>query len=128
MNQLIFPQMSLLAKYYCYISFSLSVCILYTFSFYLLCKLTEQYTKELQDTEDINGETLDIVQKVPELNVEAIVSKDSVTFSLLDDVNEMVVQDSFPEEINVNVTVEADDGTEGKEDSNQTTTIINIPG
>ena len=128
MNQLIFPQMSLLAKYYCYISFSLSVCTLYTFSFYLLCKLTEQYTKELQDTEDINGETLDIVQKVPESNVEAIVSKDSVTLSLLDDVNEMVVQDSFPEEVNANVTVEADDDTEGKEDSNQTTTIINIPG
>ena len=103
-------------------------CTLYTFSFYLLCKLTEQYTKELHVTEDINRETLDLVQKVPESNVEAIVSKDSVALSLLDDVNEMVVRDSFPEEINVDVTTEADDGTEGKEDSNQTTTIINVPG
>ena len=103
-------------------------CTLYTFSFYLLCKLTEQYTKELHVTEDINRETLDIVQKVPDSNVEAFVSKDTIALSLLDDVNEMVVQDSFPEEINVDVTVEADDGTEGKEDSNQTTTIISVPG
>ena len=101
---------------------------LYTFSFYLLCKLTEQYTEELQDRGDINGKTLDLDKKVPELTEEATVSKDSIALSLLDDVDEMVVQESFPEAIDVNVIVEADDITGGKEDSKETTTIINVSG
>ena len=55
-------------------------------------------------------------------------SEVSVPLSLLDDVNELVAHDSFPEELHLDVTVESDDIIEEKDDSKQFTTIINICG
>ena len=59
---------------------------------------------------------------------EAILSEGSIPLSLLADVNELVANNSFPEEVHIDVTVESDDAIEGKDDSKQSTTIINISG
>ena len=104
-------------------------CILYPFSFYFLCKLTEQYAKEQLDTEALSGKTSNLDIKVPESTVEVTLSKNSLSLSLLDDVDEVVVQDSFPEEVHLDVTVESDDITEGKDYSKQSkASITNIHG
>ena len=92
----------------------------------MLCKLIEQYTKEQLDTEATGGETSNLDTKNPESSAEA--TKDSVALSLLDDVREMVVHDSFPEEVHLDDTIEVDVEIEGKDDSKQSVSITDIPG
>ena len=55
-------------------------------------------------------------------------SEGSVPLSLLADVNELVANDSFHEEVHLDVAVESDDVIEEKDDSKQSTTILNICG
>ena len=111
-----------------WLPFFLTVCrALYLVPFHLICKFTEQYTKEQQDTEVITGETSDLDTNVPEPSAEAIRSKDSVALSLLDDVHEILVQDYFPGEVHLDVTVE-DDFVEGKDDSKKSTTLAIVSG
>ena len=99
---------------------------LYSFSFFLLCKLTEQFTKEQSDTEAISGETSDLdITTVPELPAEAI--KTSLPLSLID-VNETITKDSFSEEFLVDATVEQTGVVEGKDDSKKFTSVIDVTG
>ena len=65
---------------------------------------------------------------IPHSTAEATLSEGSVPLSLLADVNELVANDSFPEEVHVDVAVESDDVIEEKDDSKQSTTILNICG
>ena len=104
--------------------FFLFICsVFFICSFYLRCKLTEQYTKEQQDTEAIGGET-----KVIESSENATHFKDSVPLSLVDNVTEITVQDSFPEEVISDFIVEADGIIERKDDSKKSATIAKVPG
>ena len=71
-------------------------------------QLAEQYTMGQQDTEAIAvEETSDLETKSPESTVQTIQSKDSLPLSLVDD-NEMIILDSFPEEVNLDAVVEQD--------------------
>ena len=101
------------------LSFSLSIVHFICVLFHLICKLTELYTKERQDTKAIAGETSDLDTKNLE-STEATESKHSVALSQLDTVDVMIIQDSFPEEVDLNVTVEADGVIEGTEESKKT--------
>ena len=104
--------------------FFLFICsVFFICSFYLRCKLTEQYTKEQQDTEAIGGET-----KAIESSEKTTQFKDSVLLSLPDNVTEIVLQDSFPEEVISDFAVEADGIIEGKDDSKKSKTIAKVPG
>ena len=60
---------------------------------------------------------------------ETTLSKDSVALSLLHDAGEMVVQDSFPEELNLDAQdVQGGDIIEGKIGSKESKIITNICG
>ena len=84
-------------------------------------KLAEQYTKEQQDTGAIAGETSDLETKVPESTVQTTPSKDSLPLSLIDG-NEMIIQDSFPEEVNLDDAVQQDRIIEERDDSQKSAT------
>ena len=60
--------------------------------------------------------------------MEATECKDSVALSLLDDDSEIVVQDSFPKEVNVDVTVESDGIIEGTDDLKKAAISITTHG
>ena len=66
-------------------------------------------------------ETLDVNTNISHSTAEAILSEGSVPLSLLADVNELVAND-------LDVAVESDDVIEEKDDSKQSTTILNICG
>ena len=104
--------------------FFLFICSVFLFllCIFFLCKRTEQFTKE-QHTEAIGGES-----KVPESSEKATQSKDIVPLSLVDNLTEIIVQDSLPEEVISDFALEADGVTEGKDDSKKSTTIANVPG
>ena len=91
------------------------------------CKLTDQETKEQKDTADIDGDTSDLDTTVSEPPVEAIQSKDSLTLSLVD-VNEMIIKDSFSEDIHLNATAEETGVIQEKVDSKKFTAMVNVCG
>ena len=59
----------------------------------------EQYTKEQESTDVVAGEISNLETKDLESAQEATQTKESVPLSLVDDVVEIVVQDSVPEEV-----------------------------
>ena len=90
-----------------------------------LCKLVAQYKKEQQNTEA--GETCDLETKVPESTVQATQSKDSLPLLLVDG-NEMIIQDSLSEEVNLDDAVQQDRIIEERDDSQKSATIAKVPG
>ena len=65
------------------------------------CKLTEQRTKEQQDTDVVTEEISDLDPNILESAVGAVQSKDCVALSLVDDSNELILQNLLPEEVTV---------------------------
>ena len=59
---------------------------------------------------------------------EAVQSKESIPLSLVDDVGEIVVQDSIPDEVTPNVTVENEGEIGGMDDLKISTSDISIHG
>ena len=59
----------------------------------------EQFTKEEEDFQSNLEETLDLDTKILDTSAEASHSEESATLSLVDDVSEVIVQDSVPEDI-----------------------------
>ena len=74
------------------------------------------------------GETSDMDTDNLQSAAEPTVSRDSMTLSLLDDVGGMVIQDSFPEAVHLDIAGEGHDTIEGKDEPKQSTTITNICG
>ena len=121
--------MHLCFKYFFYLWCKISTCLscLSLFSL-LLHKFTEQYTGEQQDTDGICGETPDLDTKILESTVEVTESKDSTPLALVEGANEMIIQDSFSEEVNLDITVEADGVIEGMDESDISAIGITIHG
>ena len=84
-------------------------------SFVMAChahvSLSERYTKE-QVTDDTTGETTDLDTKYFEATDQAYQSKHSEPLLLGDDAVEMVVQDSFPEEMSPDYQIAETTGLE----------------
>ena len=104
--------------------FHINLCVLYHLPC-ILCKLAEQHTKEQQDTEAVAGKTSNLETKVPESTVQTV--KDSLPLSLAD-VNEMIIQDSFPEEVNLDAIVEEGGNIEEEDNSKKSSATIIIYG
>ena len=83
--------------------------------------ITEQFTSEQEGTVPAVEAASDVDSNALELAVEASQIKDNVPLSLSDDVMELIVQDSFPEDISLDTTV-----VDGEND--QEKAVANIPG
>ena len=79
----------------------------------------EQYTEEQQDVLAFAGIVSDLDTKALESSEEVTQSKDSVSLSLVDDVSEIFLHDSVPDEATLDVSIEGDGKVEGKEDYSQ---------
>ena len=71
----------------------------FLFLFLVLNHLLEQITKEEEDLQSSLEEILNLDTKIMEEAEEASQSKESAPLSLVDDVSEVIVQDSIPEDI-----------------------------
>ena len=85
-------------------------------SAYILFSYIEQYTEEQQDVQASAGVVSDLDTKALESSEEVTQSKDSVSLSLVDDVSEIFLHDSVPDEVTLDVSIEGDGKVEGKED------------
>ena len=88
-------------------------------SAYILFSYIEQYTEEQQDVMASAGVVSDLDAKALESSEETTQSKDSVSLSLVDDVSEIFLHDSVPDEVTLDVSIEDDGKIEGKEDYSQ---------
>ena len=88
-------------------------------SAYILFSYIEQYTEEQQDVQASAGVVSDWDTKALESSEEVTQSKDSVSLSLVDDVSELFLHDSVPDEVTLDVSIEGDSKVEGKEDYSQ---------
>ena len=79
----------------------------------ILCKLVEQHTEEQQDTEAVDGETSYLDTNILEETAEATQSKDSLPLLLVNG-NEIIVQDSNPDGVNLDATIEEEEDTSKK--------------
>ena len=77
---------------------------------------TEQYTEEQQDVQPSAGIISDLNTTLLESSEEATQYKDSVSLSLLGDVSEIILRESVPDEVTLDVSVVSDRKVEGKED------------
>ena len=98
--------------------FHINLCVLYHLPC-TLCKIAEQ------DTEAVAGKTSDLETKVPESTVQTV--KDSLPLSLAD-VNEMIIQDSFPEEVNLDAIVKEGGNIEEEDNSKKSSATVIIYG
>ena len=79
-------------------------------------KLLEQYTEEQQDAHTITEVVSNLDTKGLESAAEATESKESVPLSLVDDICEIIIQDSIPEEVIFDVILEDEREIEAKDD------------
>ena len=90
--------------------------------------LTEQYVKEQKDTTGVSDTVTDLDTNALEISEKVSQSKTSFPLSQADDVNELVLQDSLPDDITADVT--ADDGgkTEEMDTSKESVTAVTVYG
>ena len=93
-------------------------------SFYLYSLLlhAEQYTEESQDVQASAGVLSDLDTNALKSSSEATQSKDTLSLSLIDDVNEIILHESAPDEVTLDVSIEGDSKVEGKQHYSQFTT------
>ena len=81
----------------------------------------EQYTEEQQDVQASAGVVTDLDTKALESSEEATQSEDSVSLSVVDNVSEIFLHESIPDEVTIDVSIEGDSKVQGKEDYSQFT-------
>ena len=90
--------------------------------------ITEQYSKEEQDVSAVTEEISELDTKDLESSTKALLLKDSLLLSLVDDISEMVVQSPVPEEASSEISVD-DSAIKGDEDDKMTSGVdINMHG
>ena len=90
-------------------------------------KFLEEYTGEQQDVHTIAEVVSDFDTKGLESVAEATESKESVPLSLVDNIGEIIIQDSIPEEV-ILVILEDEKEIKGKDDLKTSTADITIHG
>ena len=88
----------------------------------------EHYTEEQQLTDSVTEELSECDMKGSESAAEATESKESVSLSLVDNIQEIIVQDSVPEEVTLDVILESERKIEGKDGLNTSASDITIHG
>ena len=90
--------------------------------------LTEQYVKEQKNTTGVSDTVTDLDTNALETAEKVSQSKTSFPLSQADDVNELVLQDSLPDDITADVT--ADDGrkTEDRDTTGVSVTAVTVHG
>ena len=91
-------------------------------------KLLEQYTEHQQDVHTITEFVSDFDAKGLESAAEATESRETVPLSLVDDIGEIIIQDSIPEEVILDVILEDEKELEGKDDLKTAAADITIHG
>ena len=84
--------------------------------------ITEQYSKEEQDISAVTEEISELDTKDLESSTKALLSKDNLLLSLVDDISEMVVQSPVPEEASSEISVD-DSAIKVNEDDKMTSGV-----
>ena len=109
--------------------FDISICMFYLCSLSAsTLKLLEKYTEEQQDVHTISEIVSDFDTKGLDSTAETTESKQSVPLSLVDDIGEIIIQDSVPEEVTLYVILEDGKEIEEKDDLKTSTSDITIHG
>ena len=87
----------------------------------MFIKLLEQFTEEYQDVQSRTNVASDLNAKALELSEDATQLKDTVPLSLVDDVSEIILHESVPDEVMLDVSIEGDNKEEQREDYSQFT-------
>ena len=87
----------------------------------MFIKLLEQFTEEYQDVPSRTDVASDLNAKALELSEDATQLKDTVPLSLVDDVSEIILHESVPDEVMLDVSIEGDNKEEQREDYSQFT-------
>ena len=87
----------------------------------MFIKLLEQFTEEYQDVQSRTDVASDLNAKALELSEDATQLKDTVPLSLVDDVSEIILHESVPDEVMLDVSIEGDNKEEQREDYSQFT-------
>ena len=91
------------------------------FYLYSILLHAEQYTQEQQDVHVSPGVLSELETKALESSSEATQLKDSISLSLIDDVSEIILHESVPDEVISDVSIEGDSKVEGKQHYSQFT-------